>query len=409
MAMSKSNAVPIALAGLFLLASGAPAAAQSLSDLAVSDLGALVGPNHLHVSLTGAAAYETNVLHSAPAQAAGRGLKAEDEIYTPSATLDFQQNVGRGTAALTGTAGYNFYSHDKALNRENLSLQGILQQQVSLCQGDLKVSLSRALNQLVDVTVQQIDETYTQASVGGDVSCGRPVGFAPTVSVSESWGNNSDQALSISNSQTFNSSAGLAYRTAAQGTLSVSGIYRDTEFPSNIPTLNTGKSGYQTTGATIRYERQLGARIQGSASATYTIVQGGLVADFKGLTYTADITYRAGSRLHFEGDFSRQVIPSNLANASYRVESDESVAGHYNLSSRLLFSLGASQQVGDEAGSFSQVSLLHYDEKTIFSSLTLSLRKVSLSLNVRNDHRTTNQAGLNYSDTRASISASTQF
>jgi len=413
------KARPAVLAGGLALAIGFPAHAQMLGnpgEVGLLDLlPGIPGANRVNVTLSGTATYDTNVSHEGASEAALQGLHQSDVVYSPTATVDILQPFGRGSASLSGTASYNFYERNTVLNREALDLKAALKHPVSICNLTLSGDYQRGLDQLPNVTSAQVRDTYTNGHVKFDGQCGRPVGIAPIFSVSESWTDNSEKAFEASNAHTVGATAGLSYQSPVSGVLSVSGVYQKTTYPG----IRAGdgalrNNNYDTDAVNVKYVRTLGARIQGSVSASYTTVSSSQSSDFQGLTYEADLSYRASSRLNLEGSFNREVIPSNLIGASYQLQTDLTGRINYQIGPRLAFSVGASQQVGDEEGIPAElaqlVPLSHYDMRSVFSSLKVSLiRRVTCTFDVQNDLRTTNQAQFNYSDTRASVTLSAQF
>jgi hypothetical protein len=375
--------------------------------------------SHIRVTPSVTAAYDSNVVGASQAVSAQQGLRSgSDESISPSLNLDIAQSIGRGSVFLGGGVGYNFYARDTILNREEINLRGGYLGSLGGCHGGLTAGYQRNENELTDLTRGAVQDTYSLETVGVNASCGGAIGFAPVASVSESWSQNSLSALSSSNLRTFSSSAGLAYQTPTNGTASVYGQYQTTDFPNrNLGPggvgLGTGQQdGYKLYGGGLKYSRNLGARIQGSVSASYSIVDSqGARSGFQGFTYSAGISYRASSRLSFSANFARQVTPSNVLDASYQVENDNSLQATYTHGNRWSITAGVEQAVGTQNGAAltSSIDLLNFDTKSVFAIASYSLSRINLSLSVRHDDRTTNQALLSYSDTRASITASTTF
>jgi hypothetical protein len=367
------------------------------------------------VSPSVTATYDSNVARGSQSIVAERGLQsADDEIISPDVNLDLNQPFGRGAAFLAGTVGYNFYLRDTVLNREFVDLRGGYSAQLGGCHGTASVGYDRSQNQLTDVLRGSVKDTYSLETVGGSVGCGGDIGFAPVASVSESWSQNNGGALTTSDLRIFSGSAGLAYQTPTNGALSLFGQYQTTDFPNRtiITGGETTHDGYQLYGVGIKYSRTLGARIQGTVSGNYTIVDTeGSSNGFKGFTYSASLNFRASSRLSFLGDFNRQVTPSNVLDASYQVSNQELIEANYTHGARWSFSIGASEQVANQSGVglISVLDLTHYTTNSIFSRATYSLRRINFSVSLRNDRRATNQPLLNYSDTRASVTAATSF
>lgn len=375
--------------------------------------------SHVRVTPSVTVAYDSNVVGASQAVGSEEGLRSgSDESVSPSLNLDIAQTLGRGSVFLGGGVGYNFYARDTILNREEINLRGGYLGSLGGCHGGFTAGYQRNENELTDLTRGAVQDTYALETVGVNASCGGSIGFAPVASVSESWSQNSQSVLSSSNLRTFSASAGLAYQTPTNGTASVYGQYQTTTFPNrNLGVggvgLGTGpQDGYTLYGGGVKYSRNLGARIQGSVSASYSIVDSeGAGSGFGGFTYSAGVSYRASSRLSFYASVARQVTPSNVLDASYQVENDNLIQATYSHGSRWSLTAGVEQVVGTQNGAAltSSIDLLNFDTKSVFAIANYSLRRINLSLSLRNDTRTTNQSLLNYSDTRASITASTTF
>jgi hypothetical protein len=358
--------------------------------------------------------YDSNVARGGAVVASERGLSSgSDEIISPTVALDINQPFGRGAAFLSGSVGYNFYLKDTILNRENLNLTGGYSTQLGACHGSGTVGYSRGLNQLTDIVRGTVEDTYSTVTVGADVGCGGSIGFAPVAAVSETFSQNTQSLLSTSNVRVFSGSAGLAYQTPTNGTLSLFGQYQTTDFPNRGVILGVvaQNDGYKLYAGGVKYARSLGARIQGTLSASYTVTNAQGSQSFKGITYSANGNYRASSRLSFAASVGRDVTPSNTLDATYSVADHRSIEAIYTHGGRWTLSFGVSEQIGEQYGGslIPLFDLQHYDDKSVFAQATYTLRRINFSFVVRNDHRDSNQALLDYSDTRASLTAATTF
>ncbi len=202
--------------------------------------------------------------------------------------------------------------------------------------------------------LQQGDLDYTQTNtvknlvqlptVGLTATCGRPIGFAPTASVSGSWRINGAETLNASNSGTFNATAGLAYRQPALGVITAFGEYGATNFPNSLPIYFNGTaltSGYNIYGGGISYARNIGARLDLTASLSYISLVEYIPGSqgFSGLTYSFDGTYKVGPRLTAHARFARATLPSNQTNGTFSLSEVYEADANYLASSRLTFEL----------------------------------------------------------------------
>lgn len=390
------------------------AAAQSAMSI-VDQPGVASAPAHYSVNATFSAAYESNTAGGTAAVAALRGLKQADYIFAPTVTVDLFRPIGRESVFVGGSVGYNFYDQNTQLNRENINLSGGLNGQLSACRGTLTGAYVRRQNEITDVTLGKIQDLYDQSTVGLNAACGRGVGLEPTLSVSQTWSNNSQVQLTTSDYNTLSVNGGVAYTRPTFGNLSLFGLYQKTDFSNRFVQFGARsiQDGFDTYGGGVRYVRQLGARIQGTVSLSYTSVKPyvGQTGNFSGPTYGADITYRASSRLQFHGSVDRDVQPSNTFDSTYLVETKGAFDANYSVGSRLNFSVGVSEQSRNFKGATIKTAIdLKSDEvKSIYGSASYKLRRLSLTLDVRNDLRTANIPGLGYSDTRVSLTTGTRF
>jgi hypothetical protein len=357
--------------------------------------------------------YETNVVGGNAATATLRHLKPADVIFAPSLAVTAFRPIGQDSVFLTGSAGYDFYARNSILNRENIGLNGGANGQLGLCHGVLTGGYSRRQQSLDDVVGPDVQNTIEQSSVGVSASCGHQYGFAPTISLTQSWVNNSQ--FLTSNSNTLGGTAGLAYTGPALGTLTAYGLYQRTDFPSVLQTLESAQvaNGYTTTGGGVKLQRVLGARIQGVVSVGYTDVKPDSVGTpgFGGLTYGADVIFRVNSRVDLHGSFDREVLASTVQGSLYRIQSSSTVEATYKAGSRLKFKLGLSDQNGSLPGQrlSGAQDLSNYETKSIYASAIYTVRKVFISADVSNIERSANVDSLSYADTRAGVTLGAAF
>jgi hypothetical protein len=403
-------------AGGLMIASPALAQTATTTSMSIVDNPSVSQASaHYKVNGTVEEEYQSNVAGGNAAVAALRGLKRDDFIFTPTALLDLFKPLGRESIYLDGSVGYNVFARNHVLDRENLNLSGGVNGELSACRATLTGAYIRGQKELQDITRSKVQDTLETASVGLNGVCGRGHGLQPTFSVSQSWTNNSLAQLNSQDYNTLGGSGGLDYVGPTFGTLSLFGQYQTTDFTNRIlmVDLSAFHDGFDTYGGGVRYVRQLGARIQGTVSVSYTSVKPfiGTTSGFNGLTYGADLTYRASGRLSFHGSVTRDVQPSNVFNATYFLETKSVVEANYSAGSRLRLNLGASEQDRTfEGADLTAITDLKSDSyKSLYGSITYALRKFYLTLNASNNLRTANIAGLSYTDNRIGLTAGTSF
>ncbi len=81
----------------------------------------------VEINVVAVGIYDSNVAHSDLVLAQARGLTPADELFRPSAFLNFGRRLGRQTLFLQGSVGYDFYCRNHVLDRERFDLHpGIL-------------------------------------------------------------------------------------------------------------------------------------------------------------------------------------------------------------------------------------------------------------------------------------------
>ena len=388
--------------------------------------GVAPGSRSQEVDLIANLIYSTNVAGVDDTVAHSRGLTRADEIFEPRIHFEVARPFGRETAYVTGDAGYDFYAHNKILNRENLDISPGVLGQIGPCQTGLTGEYSRAQRDLAELAatptglaagVDQKD-TLQVEQIGGNAACVRSTGIGPSVTASETWVGNSATIERFTNAQTFSGSGGLTYQRPVLGSVRVFGAYSHTDYPDRaglVALIGAGVStGYRTVSGGVSYTRAVGSRLQGSLSVSYTDLtsSGSSSPGFSGLTYSAALTYRVSSRLTTSAVISRETVPSNRLNSTYAIDETFDGQAAYELSSRLSLMGGVSYAQDDYGGTPSPIMFDLTKQKiyTAFGSANLKLtRRFSFALDVRHLQRTANFAGLSYSETRLGLTTRASF
>ncbi len=361
--------------------------------------------------LSARAEHDDNVSRSSAGVAALRNLEQEDTIFSPALTLDVIQPVGRQAVFLNGVVGYKFYDKNDQLNRERVALRGGVNTSLGPCAGVVSGSFSRQQSELDDLALNVTKNVETTTSVGVDATCGREVGLAPTFSVVQRWAENSAADRAGAEYVELNATAGLAYRRPTFGELSVFGQYGKTEYEDRlIPAgASVEEDGFERYGAGIRYTRKLGARIQGTANAGYSVVRpvSNVTEDFEGFEYGLDVSFRPSSRLDTSATFARAVNPSNRIQSTYSVSDTFAVRASYRLGSRLVFGLGGSYSEKSYEGPalVSGLSVTEDQMKTFNASVAFNFsRRLSVTLDASQQERDANVPGVDYTSNRIGLS-----
>ena len=395
--MNSNRYLVAALLGVTALTS--PAAAQEARELKV-DLRA-------HVE------HDSNVARSSKGAAAVRGLAVADTIFTPSVAIDVRAPVGRQTLFLRGSTGYDFYDKNTQLNRARVDVEAGGARQAGPCLATLSSGYTRGLTQVDDpLLITAVENVQETKAVDVALACRRDSGLGFALSASKEWADNSLAAFVQSDSETTLGSAAITYARPALGTLSVFVSRETTEYPNRLIS-----SGYDLDSFGATYERRLGARIQGSITAAYTVLDfteltpsGG--GTQKGTTYAANLSYRVSSRFRMTANFDRSVSPSVAIGRSYDLMTGYRISGDYDIGSRLNFAAGGARIDRQAGGNFqvSPLSLTDSVTNTIFASLRYKQsERFSITLNAARETRNTNTPQFDYTSNRIGVTAGAAF
>jgi len=358
------------------------------------------------IDLGAEATYDSNVVHSDAADAAARGLSLADEVFYPNASINIDRPFGRETFFLDGSIGYVFYDHDTLLNRERIDVTGGGAGSVGPCQTTLIGDYSRRQSDLTDIPVNIVQNVEDWETVGLQSECVRTIGFGPALQVSETWEQNSAAQLVAADHQTFTATPSIAYNQPTIGKISLFGSYTDGAFPNRVE--NGTEDGYHMYSGGLRYQRRIGARLDGSISVGYAQLdpQFAGVPHFRGVTYQADFTYLATSRLLFHLSLDRAPRPSLLYGATYDVNGAYDLDATYKLSQRISLTLGGTAQRRRVEGQGLNPVIENTSDTILggFGSASVQFRRFTLSLEYRHQHSDANVPEFTYSENRVGLS-----
>jgi hypothetical protein len=366
-------------------------------------------------------AYDSNVSRSNDQVASDRGLHPADFIFTPSATVNIVRMFGLQTLSLTGAAGYDFYDRNHQLNREHITFDGSLSGTVGPCKEAVTGSYTRLQSDLQDLVTTTVKNAADTKEAELSVNCGHDFGIAPTASVSGRWVNNSAEVMKTSDENTFTVNGGLAYQTPALGQISLYGEYSKSDYPNRRLVLGPKNvaDGLDETSGGIRFEHQIGARIEGVVSVSYSSTDYRAPGEktFSGMAYSADVTYAASDRLKFHIDFLRGPTATQSLNANAAEQNKYGGDVHIALGSRIALAVGGS--IDDQTfrtNPFVQTNpqlenpLTSERINSVFSSVTFNVRPgIALTLEGRHDQRDANAAEFNYVSNRVTVTLLAKF
>lgn len=361
--------------------------------------------------------HDSNVSRSNTTLADDRGITPADVIFTPSLTFDLLWPLGRQSFFANGAVGYDFYNKNDQLNSDRLNLTSGLNGQAGPCMGTVQGGFSRSRNDLQDLTLTNPENIRDVTSANLSISCSRGFGFGVSLSAGHEWASNSNAVQAQSDYETSTGQIGLTYGRPTLGTLTVFATRQRTQYDT-LPGLMSNP-GYDMTAMGVSFERRLGARIQGTVSFSYSMVESlrsgpGATDDFDGPTYGGDLVFRPTDRIETTLNYSRSVVPSNSFGKLYDVQEDVRLGARYELSSR--FQIGAglayldSKSEGPTLGNAPSILLTDSRTKVAFASLTFKQsQRTSLRLDVTREEREADVPAFEYSTTRVGLTADVAF
>jgi hypothetical protein len=369
--------------------------------------------NRINIQAVVTETYDSNISRSNAEVAAERGVTPGDSITEPSIAVDIRVPLSRQSVFLNGSVGYNFYARNTILNSGNINLAGGVDLQVRNCKGILSGDISYGqsdLQELNAAVTKNINNTEILSLSG---SCGPAVGFAPTLSLTQTWSGNSSPELKSQNYRDFNVTTGLAYRRPLFGELSAYFSYDDASYANqNVPALALVlQDGYRNYGAGMRYDRRFGARIEGDVHVGYTWVQptARTVQSFAGPTFGGDITFRFSRLLQAQLSFSRAVNPTNRPDVTYGIDNTVSGSINYSVGRKLNLAAGASGESNSYRGRplFIVVNQDVTSERIwdVFATAKYQLnRRLGFGLDYHHEQRDANPSDFSYTDDRIALS-----
>jgi hypothetical protein len=359
--------------------------------------------------------YNSNIAGSSAAVASARGLTRADEIFSPALNVNYSKQLGIETFYLQGTGGYDFYASNTILNRERIGVQGGAVTQLDACQFTARGSYMRRQSDLEDLNVIVTKNTEEDIVAGGDAVCNGFGRLVPSLSVQETWSDNSAPVFFASDYQSFSAQGGLAYGAGNWGNISLIGQYVDTLFQNRLIPLPSGfqEDGYKVYSGGVHYEKDLDAALHVALSLSETSLSyGGISQNFSGLTYDASLSYHPDARFQADVSFARHTSPSNYLNAAYSV--DQILQGDlsYRLTSRLKAGLGASNKRQNFAGSdlISALDVTKQSVTSFYGSLGFNVtNRMNLAFVARHDQRHADLAGYSYASTQVGLTLSQAF
>jgi hypothetical protein len=368
--------------------------------------------------------YDSNVAGSDAALAKERGITLQDFYAEPVGTFTFSRPIGLDTIFAQGSVGYTAYARNSILDRSIIQFNGGGLGQVGICQLSLGGTFMRRQADLAELSVvtssgallRNVSDLMEDSVVSASATCGHEIGIAPTASVSETWVHNDATDLATVNAQVLSTSAGLSYRSPVLGVISLLGQYGETDYPDRPVLTPTGIVSYsfQTVGGGFTYARNLGTRLQATASLSYIRLEPvqGTTQGYSGPTYSVGATYSVTPRLSANLQVAKSTLPSSQANASFEIVDFYELEASYQLGGRAIVSAGVSRRHDDYGGIILPqfAGLTEDTADRVFTSGSLKVgRRLTLTANLAFERRDANFPGLSYPVVVVGLGAASAF
>jgi hypothetical protein len=284
------------------------------------------------------------------------------------------------------------------------------------CRTGLEASISRRQSDLEDIFLGPVDNAETAKAVLLSASCPRPAGVYPSARLAYRESDNSQALRQDADSNTMEAEAALNYGRPSFGEAALFARVGETRFPNR--TAGVGFAGitddrYQVRSVGLRYSRNLGSLIRGTASGEYTHVdRAGNQRGFGGFTYGATLQIRPLQRIRATIAAERAVEPSRRIGLSYSVNENYRGEVAYSLSPRVEFAAGGSirNRNYEPAGPTVPLLLTREETNVLFASMRIGLHdRLALEFDAQREKRETNGPDFGYTSSRVGVTARVNF
>lgn len=357
--------------------------------------------------------YDTNVARASDEVAQLRGLKRSDWRLSPNLNIDLEKPVGRQVIYLNGDVGYDFYARNHRLNRGRLLLNGGARLQFSRCTGTVYGSLAFRQTDVAElIDVERANNTEHVTTIGADARCGLASGLAPFVGASRTWVTNSSETRRFADYNMNQAHGGIAYSRPVLGEIAVVAAVKDADYPHRDATLLLADH-FHVFSIGVRYSRDVGSRLKGSAAINRTTVDSGAgLPKFTGLTSDVSLTALASDNIQAQVRWVRDVQPVNVGFGAFNIDSRLSADVDYGLSPRLTLSGGAGLIHRHIRGEIALFGPQIQSERRTFEYARLTYKRsarTSLALDVRHESRSADPSIFNYDSTSVGLVFRTAF
>ena len=383
----------------------APVLGLSLLSLGTAAHAQVVPERRLDIGISLLNSYESNILRLPRGVAAPPGQSRDDLRATPAITIDLQQPLGRQSVFLAGSVGYDFYRKNDQLERERIELTGGANLAAGPCTSRLALSYGRQQSDLADILAgeRQVN-TQTRTSYGAQLGCGGFGPLEPTFAYEHERVKNGDPFRRNGNTTQDVYSVGLNYARPVFGKIGVSTSYLTSRYDRTADLPPGLSNSIKTYTAGLNFQRQIGSQLTGTASLGVTRVDPSLpgVPGFRGLSYSADLTFTPGTRLQAAVGISREAQQPNLLNISYAIVDSYRGELRYALGNRIQLTTGldySRRSLRDSALTPGTVLLTEDRRLLLFAGASYRAGdRLTFSLDGRSEQRRSDFRELNYNN-----------
>lgn len=359
--------------------------------------------------------YDGNVASGSEELAEQRNLKRQDFRITPGISADVYKPVGPGYVSVNASAGYDFYAHNKRLERERI--EGTLGAGAILgpCGIGTSTGFSRKQSDLNDLTddgtnTQNIE---TRFNTGAMIGCGAIANIQPYIVLQYETARNSADQRKGSNSDNFTYGGGLMYSQPSVGELRVFALQRDVDFQNRDQIEYLGASSLRVRQFGGQFSRDIGAKLGAFVMLAYTdldkLGEGASGDGFNGLTWQAKLTLRASDRLRFQASATKDTSPSLGLRVDYTERTEYALQADMSFTTKV----GAQIVLSHRERNFSYSSIPDVtsltDDKIDSIKASFSVRQIgpfNVSVDTTYENRTANLESYEYDALSAGISLS---
>lgn len=370
------------------------------------------GGKQLNINVSAEVRHNSNIARTTAATAAQRGLSRSDEKFSPSLNVNLGLPFAAHNFSLSGGVGYDFHRRNTRLDRERIQLGSALALSLSPCTPSFNGQISRRQSDLGDsggttaIGANTVSNAETQWSLGGSVACGKSFGLRPTAGITYQDSSNSNPQRELTNKHITTYMLGMGYLHPSIGDIQLFAQQREVDYVKQLQPNGNRQRSYG-----VSFSRNIGARLQGSASISWSDVKSRQpgVRGYHGVNWSGDLTLKATPRLQVHTVLGRSISSTLAVAANYNVATNYGIDATYALTPRINFSTGYSHTKRKFQGSFDPlaINVLTNDRKqSIFGSIDyLFSPKLKFILSGGHDVRNANGTFYDYHNNQIGLRA----